>query len=55
MQQRWSATKKEAFVVYKSVLKFDLYLRGAECTIHCEHKRLGPFLSNGIKIPKLQS
>ena len=25
MQQRWSATKKEAFAVYPSVFEFDLY------------------------------
>ena len=34
-QQRWSATEKEAFAVYQSVLKFDMYLRGAECILHC--------------------
>ena len=28
VQQRWSATEKEAFAVYQSVLKFDLNLRG---------------------------
>ena len=31
MQQRWSATEKEAYVVYQSVLKFDLHLRDANC------------------------
>ena len=29
MQQRWPATEKEAFAVYQSILKFDLYLREA--------------------------
>ena len=33
MQQRWSATEKEALAVYQSVLKFDLFLRGAECIL----------------------
>ena len=28
-QQRWSAIEKETFAIYKSVLKFDLCLRGA--------------------------
>ena len=51
MQQRWSATEKEAFAVYQSVLKFDLYLRGTECILCCDHKVLEPFLSKGMKIP----
>ena len=53
VQQRWSITEKEAFTVYQSILKFDLYLRGTECTLHCDHKLLEPLLSKGIKIPKL--
>ena len=53
MQQRLSVTEKEAFAVYQSVLKFDLYLRGAKSVLHCDHKLLEPFLSKGIKIPKL--
>ena len=52
-QQRWSATKTEALSVYQFVLKFEFYLRGTECTFHCHHKQLEPFLSKGIKIPKL--
>ena len=28
MQQRWSATEKEAYALYQSILKFDLYLEG---------------------------
>ena len=52
MQQRCSATDKEAYAVYQSVLKFDLYLRRAECTFYCDHKLLEPFLSKGIKIPE---
>ena len=53
MQQRWFAAEKEAFAVYQSVLKFDQYPIGAECTLHCDHKLLEPFVSKGIKIPKL--
>ena len=51
MQQRWSVTEKEAFVVYQSVLKFDLYLRVAKCILCCIHKPLESFLSNSVKIP----
>ena len=36
MHQKWSVTEKEA--VYQSVLKFDLYLKGAQCILHCDHK-----------------
>ena len=43
MQQRWSATEKEAFAVYKSVSKFNLYLSGAQCILHCDHKPLESF------------
>ena len=43
MQQRWSATEKEAYAVYQSVLKFDIYLRRAKCILHCGHKPLEPF------------
>ena len=53
MQQRWSATEKDAYALHLSVLKFDLYLRGANFILHCNHKPLDPFLSKGIKIPKL--
>ena len=53
MQERWSAKEKEAFAVYQSDLKFDLYLRGVECILCCDHKPLDPFLSKGMKIPKL--
>ena len=52
-QQKWSATEKEAFAVFQSVMKFDLYLRGAECILHCDHKPLDPFLSKGMKMLKL--
>ena len=53
MQQKWSSTEKDALAVYQTILKFDLYLRGAECISHCDHKPLEPFLSKGIKNPKL--
>ena len=52
-QQRWSATGKEAFAVYQSILKFNLNLRGAQCILHCDHKPLKLFVSCGMKIPKL--
>ena len=39
-QKRWSATEKEAFAVYQSVLKFDLYFREAQCILCCNHKPL---------------
>ena len=53
MQQRWSATEKEVYAVYQSVLKFDLYLRGEKCVLCCDLKLLEPFLCKGIKLPKL--
>ena len=53
MQQRWSATKNEAFTIYQSDLKFDLYLRGAHCILYCNHKPIEPLLLCGMKIPKL--
>ena len=49
MQQRWSATEKEAFAVYQSVLKFSWNVRHAECILHCDHKPLEPFVSNVLK------
>ena len=52
MQQR-SATEQEAYAVYQYILKFDLYLKGVRSVLHCDHKPLKPFLSKGIKIPKL--
>ena len=52
-QQRWSANEKEAYSIYHSVLKFDLYLRRAKCVLHCDHNLLEPFLSRGTKTPKL--
>ena len=53
MQQRWSATEKEAIEVYQLVLKFNFYLRGAQCILHCDHKPMESVLSCGMKIPKL--
>ena len=53
MQQSRSATEKEALTLYQSVLKFDLYLRGAKFILCCNHKLLEPFLSKGIKVAKL--
>ena len=45
--------KKKLLQFYQSVLKFDLYLRGADYVLHCNHKPLEPFLSKGMKMPKL--
>ena len=42
-QQKWSITEKEAFAIYQSVMKFDFYLKGAECSLCCDHKLLEPF------------
>ena len=53
IQQRWSTTENETYAVYQSILKFDLYSRGVKCVLHCDHELLEPFLSKGIKIPKL--
>ena len=39
--------------VYQAILKFNLYLGRAQCILHCDHKHLEPFLSCGMKIPKL--
>ena len=49
----WCATEKEAYAVLKSMQCFDYYLRGAKCTLHCNHKPLEPFLTRGMKIAKL--
>ena len=49
----WCATEKEAYAVLKSVQRFNYYLRGAHCTLRCDHKPLEPFLSRGMKIAKL--
>ena len=38
----WCAAEKEAYTVLKSVQRFDYYLRGAQCTLRCNHKSLGP-------------
>ena len=48
MQQWWSETEEEAYAGYQAMLKFDLYLRGTMCVLHCDHKLLKPSLSKGI-------
>ena len=53
MQQRWSATEKEAFAVYQSVLNFDLYSRGAKCVLYHDHKPLEPFYLRVLKYKNL--
>ena len=52
--QKWSETKKDPLVVFQSVPQFDFYLIEAECLLCCDYKLLEPFLSKGIKIPKLK-
>ena len=37
----------------KSVQRLNYHLRGAKCTLRCDHKPLEPFQSRGIKIVKL--
>ena len=49
----WCATEKEAYAVLKSIQRFDYYLRGAKCTLQCDHKPLELFLTRGMKIAKL--
>ena len=49
----WCSFEEEAYAVLKSVQRFDYYLRGAKCTLRCNHKPLEPFLSRGMKIAKL--
>ena len=49
----WCATEKEAYVVLKSIQRFNYYLRGTKCTLQCDHKPLEPFLTRGMKIAKL--
>ena len=51
--ESWCAFKKEAYAVLRSILRFDYYLRGAKCTLRCDHKLLEPFLPRGMKIVKL--
>ena len=45
--------KKKLLQFIRMVLKFHLYLIGAECILHCDHKRLESFLLKDMKIPKL--
>ena len=49
----WCANEKEAYAVLKSIQRFDYYLRGAKCTLRCDHKHLEPFLPRGMKMVKL--
>ena len=49
----WCATKKEVYAALKSMQHFNYYLRGAKCTLHCNHKPLEPFLTRGMKIVKM--
>ena len=45
MQQRRSATEKEAIAFYQAAPKFDMFLRRAECILHYSDNPLEPFLS----------
>ena len=55
MHQWWSATEKEAFTVYQSILKLYLYLRGTECILHYNHTPLEPVLLCSMIIPKFNN
>ena len=52
-QLKWSATEKEVFAVYQSVLNYELHLRRSECMLCCHHKPLESFLLKGMTVPKL--
>ena len=49
----WCATEKEPYAVLKCMQRFDYYLKGVTCTLHCHHKPLEPFLTRGMHIAKL--
>ena len=53
MQQRCSATEKEAYTVYPSVLKLDLLLKRGKMCITLWSQIVRAILSDGIKIPLL--
>ena len=36
----WCVSEKEAYIMLKSIQKFDYYLRGVRCTLRCDHKPL---------------
>ena len=44
---------KEAYAAYWSVQKFQFYLGGALCYLHCDHKPLMPFFLANMKNPTL--
>ena len=52
-QVKWNITKKEAYVIYKSVNKFAFYITGAKTTIFSDHKPLKNFFEGGMNITKL--
>ena len=45
--------KKPAYAVLKSIQRFDYYVRGAQCTLRCDHMPLEPLLTGSMKIAKL--
>ena len=44
---------KEAYAAYWSIQKFQFYLGGVLCYLHCDHKPLAPFFSRNMKNPTL--
>ena len=52
-QQNYNVTMKEAYVAYRSIQKFQFYLGGALCYLHCDHKPLVPFFLGNMKNPTL--
>ena len=40
---------KEAYAAYRSIQKFQFYLGGALCNLHCDHKPLAPFFLGNMK------
>ena len=52
-QQNYNIMMKEAYTAYQSIQKFQFYLGGALCYLHCDHKPLSPFFSGNMKNPTL--
>ena len=42
---------KEAYAAYHSIQKFQFYLGGVLCNLHCNHKPLAPFFSGNMRNP----
>ena len=52
-QQLWNTTRKECYVVYRSIQKFAFYLAHTKCTLYCDHKPLALFFTTGMTSPVL--